>query len=60
MEMSESEIAHVKKEMQAIRQEIVDAIQMIDNVCVNLESEKNWNYSTDLAKAKQKLLDLIS
>jgi hypothetical protein len=33
---------------------------MIDDTCVKLEAEKNWNHSTELAKAKQKLLDLIS
>ena len=60
MELSGTELAAVKREIQLIRQEIVDSIQMIDDTCVKLEAEKNWNHSTELAKAKQKLLDLIS
>lgn len=58
MELSKEAVSEVKEMMRLFHGEITEAIRIIDSVSVKLEAEKNWAHSTELAKAKQILMDL--
>lgn len=60
MELTKTEALKVKEAMLLFSKEVKDIIQIIDNVAIELETEKKWTSSMELAKVKQKLMDLIS
>jgi hypothetical protein len=49
----------IKEIMLGMQRVIMESIDIIEKVSISLEGEKLWNYSTELAKVKQKLESLL-